>query len=172
MLLLDNNLIELKQRHAEVYQDFEGDIYRALCEGLHRIRSYQKLTLVYPHRSVYPYPKRILHGFRRFCVKHDLPFAVIDTVVDNMALTPGELVITIAEADLVNLVKQIRDCKLRLGHDIGVVSYNDTPLKDLLGITVISTDFTAMGRTAAELVLSREKVAIKNPFRWIERTSV
>ncbi len=172
VLLLDNNLIELKQRHAEVYQDFEDDIYRALGEGLHQIRKYNKLTLVYPRRSVYPYPKRILYGFRHFCVQHDLPFAVIDAVGPDMALTPGHLLITIEEADLVNLVKQIRDRGLRLGQDIGVVSYNDTPLKDLLGITVISTDFTAMGQTAANLVAERRVAQVRNPFRWVARESV
>jgi DNA-binding LacI/PurR family transcriptional regulator len=80
--------------------------------------------------------------------------------------------ITIEESALVSLVKQIRDNEFVLGRDIGVISYNDTPLKDLLGITVISTDFQAMGETAAQMILSKQKGKIKNPFNFIDRLSL
>ena len=63
----------------------------------------------------------------------------------------------------------IRD---RLGTDIGVISYNDTPLKDLLGITVISTDFQKMGILAAKMLLDKKPRAIKNDFNFINRFSV
>jgi DNA-binding LacI/PurR family transcriptional regulator len=59
-----------------------------------------------------------------------------------------------------------------LGKDIGVISYNDTPLKDLLGITVISTDFQVMGETAAYMILKKKRETVKNVFRFIDRGSV
>lgn len=59
--------------------------------------------------------------------------------------------------ELVNLVRQVNAKKLKLGKDIGIILYNDTPLKDLLGITVISIDFKAMGDTAAYTVLENKK---------------
>ena len=65
-----------------------------------------------------------------------------------MILKKGDLSITIKEFDLVNLVKQIRDDEFVMGKDICIISYNDTPLKELLGITVITTDFNVMGETA------------------------
>ena len=68
--------------------------------------------------------------------------------------------------------KQIREKNLKLGNDIGVISYNDTPLKELLGITVISTDFKAMGESAAYMVLKNKKEKVKNVFKYIERNSV
>ena len=53
-----------------------------------------------------------------------------------------------------------------------MISYNETPLKELLGITVISTDFKAMGETAAYMVLKNKKEKVKNVFKYIERNSV
>ena len=172
LIVMDNNNLKLDGDYAEVYQDFEEDIYTALKEGLEKIRRYDKLIMVYPQQSVYPYPKRILHGFRKFCVEAKLPFEVIDEIYDDTILHRGDLFITIVESDLVNLVKQIRDKEMTLGEDIGVISYNETPLKDLLGITVVSTDFDAMGKTAADLILDKRTEKIKNPFRLIERQSV
>ena len=84
----------------------------------------------------------------------------------------GDLFITIEEADLVSLVKQVRDKRLKLGRDIGIISYNDTPLKELLGITVVSTDFDRMGRTAAEIILGKWVDRVKSPFRLIGRDSM
>lgn len=45
--------------------------------------------------------------------------------------------------DLVHLLKAAKTQKLIVGEDIGVISYNDTPLKEVVaeGITTISTDF-------------------------------
>ena len=173
LVIMDNNPLPLQGgEHAVVYQDFENDLYNALTHGLPKIRKYRRAILVYPQHSVYPYPKRILHGFRRFCVEHRIDFEVIDEILEDLVLHKGELFIIIVEADLVNLVKQVRDNHWQLGRDIGIISYNDTPLKDLLGITVVSTDFDAMGRTAAALILEKSQVEVKNPFRWIERQSV
>jgi DNA-binding LacI/PurR family transcriptional regulator len=72
----------------------------------------------------------------------------------------------------VNLVKQIRDEEFVLGKDIGIISYNDTPLKELLGITVISTDFKVMGESASRMILNKEKGKIKVPFNFIDRNSI
>jgi DNA-binding transcriptional regulator YhcF (GntR family) len=172
LIILDNIKPEMSSALGEVYQDFENDIYGALNEGLTKIKKYQKIILVYPEKAVYPYPRRILHGFRKFCVEHNLDFEIIDKVYQDMILKKGDLFITIEEADLVNLVKQVREDEYILGSDIGIISYNDTPLKDLLGITVISTDFKVMGETVAQIILNKKKLKLKAPFNLIERESL
>ena len=172
VILMDNNNLEIEGDFIEIYQDFENDIYNALKEGLPKILRYGKLILAYPENSVYPYPRRILHGFRKFCVEHKIDFEVIDEIYDDIILKKGDLFITIEETDLVSLVNQIRDNEFILGVEIGVISYNDTPLKELLGITVISTDFIVMGETASRMILNKEKGKIKNPFNFIDRNSI
>lgn len=172
LILLDNTKPNLEGSYGSVYQDFKEDIYEALKEGLERINKYEKLILVYPSKLVYPYPMRIVHGFHKFCVEHQFDFEVIETIYDDMELQNKDLYITIEEMDLVNLVRQIRSKKMKLGHDIGIISYNDTPLKDLLGITVISTDFQVMGETAAYMVMKNRHEKVKNVFNYIERNSV
>ncbi|WBL24645.1 GntR family transcriptional regulator [Zunongwangia sp. HGR-M22] len=172
LILLDNGKPNIKGIYGSVYQDFRSDIYEALKEGLQKLKKYDKLILVYPQKSVFPYPKRIMHGFRQFCIENNFDFEILDEIYDDMELQKLDVYITIEESDLVNLVKQIREKNLKLGKDIGVISYNDTPLKELLGITVISTDFKAMGESAAYMVLKNKKEKVKNVFKYIERNSV
>jgi DNA-binding transcriptional regulator YhcF (GntR family) len=173
LVIMDNIKLDMDGEIIKIYQDFENDIYNALTEGLPKIQKYKKLILVYPEKAIYPYPRRILHGFRKFCVENNVNFEILSEVYDDMVLRKGDLFITIEESDLVNLVKQIRDEKeYTLGKDIGIISYNDTPLKELLGITVISTDFNIMGETAASMILNNEKGEIKVPFNFIDRNSI
>lgn len=172
LVILDNSKPEISSNHVEIYQDFENDIYNALKEGVSKIKKYNKVMLVYPEKAIYPYPRRILHGFRKFCVEFKLDFEILEEVIDDMILKKGDLFITIEESDLVNLVKQAKEDEFILGKDIGIISYNDTPLKDLLGITVISTDFKVMGEIAADMISNHKKGRFKVPFNLIERESL
>ncbi|MGB5943194.1 MAG: GntR family transcriptional regulator [Leeuwenhoekiella sp.] len=172
LILLDNSKPIFDRNTIEIFQDFENDIYFALKDGIDKIRKYEKIILIYPDKSVYPYPRRILTGFKKFCSEFELDFELFDKVYENMIVKRGDLFITIEESDLLNLVKQARDDELKIGQDIGIISYNDTPLKELLGITVISTDFKVMGETAARFILENTKDKVKVPFNLIERESL
>ncbi len=172
LMILDNVMPSLGDDVPIVYQEFDKDIYEALKIGMHKIVKYKKLVLIYPEKQVYPYPRRILHGFRRFCTEFEIDFEILNEICEDMVFRKGDLFITIEEADLVNIMHQIRENKLKLGKDVGVISYNDTPLKELLGIAVVSTDFKVMGETAAKMILNNEKGRVKAPFNFIDRNSI
>jgi DNA-binding LacI/PurR family transcriptional regulator len=63
---------------------------------------------------------------------------------------------------------------MKVGKHVGVISYNETPLKKLIlnGITTISTDFQMMGEKAADLVLNRSNVHVEIPFYLRLRASL
>lgn len=66
----------------------------------------------------------------------------------------------------------MRKSDFQLGKEIGIISFNETELKELLDITVISTDFEKMGSTAASLILKKQIRQIRNPFKIIKRNSL
>lgn len=172
LIILDNYLLDLNRNVASVHQDFKMDLYEALHEGHDILRRYDKLILVYPTKAIYPYPIEILQGFQKFCVDFNFKFEVLGEIYPDMDLRPNDAYIIIEESDLVGLMKQVRDQHLTLGKDVGVISYNDTPLKELLGITVVSTDFRTMGETASYMILKKKKEVVKNVFRFINRHSI
>jgi DNA-binding transcriptional regulator YhcF (GntR family) len=173
LILLDNTNPGIKDGYGAVSQDFKNDLYNALKEGLEKIAKYNKIILVYPKETINPYPLGILEGFKQFCTDNSFNFEILDQIYDGMELQQQkDLYITIRELDLVNLVRQVNKNGLTLGKDVGIISYNETPLKELLGITVISTDFKAMGEAAAQMFLSKANGAIQNPFYYIERNSL
>lgn len=172
LVILDNVREGMVKGAIEVYQEYDKDIHNALNTAFPKIKTYNNLILFYPTKTVSPYPKRILHGVRKFCAEHDIELECFENFHEDMIIKKGDLFVTIEESDLVNLVKRARDEKLVLGKDIGIISYNDTPLKELLGITVVSTDFKIMGETAAKMILEKNKGSFKVPFNFIDRKSM
>lgn len=172
LIIIDNSYTEISGDFGVVYQDYKEDIIHALEKGLEKLKKYKKINMVYPTKIVFPYPKGILIGFINFCELYGFKYEILEKVYDEIEFQFDEAFITIEDEDLVCLVQQIRDRNLVIGKDVGVISYNETSLKALLGITVISTDFKGMGEAAAKLVLSNKKEISKNPFHYIERYSL
>lgn len=174
LVLLDNKPDGLDCFGA-IYQDFKTDIYEALKKLNSKLRKYKKLILVFPFHSNYPYPQNIVSGFKKYAFEENLDFDVIQEISDEVSPQNEEAYIVIEETDLVNLIKKVREIPvLEIGKNLGILSYNETPLKEVLqkGITVMSTDFNVMGRLCAEMILSKEGKMIKNGFRVIVRESL
>tara|TARA_R110000868_G_scaffold98706_9_gene271859 strand:+ start:7424 stop:8470 length:1047 start_codon:yes stop_codon:yes gene_type:complete len=172
LIIMDNNDLNIDGDIIEIYQDFESDIFNALRVGLTKIKKYKKLTLVVPENTNYPYLIKILNGFKRFCTEHSFDFEILNKVSDHIAISRGDLFVTIEDDDLVMLVDLIAAKNYTLGKDVGMISYNETPLKRLLGIAVVSTNFELMGETAASMIHKNQKGKIKNPFNFIDRKSI
>ena len=172
LVILDNKEVSIEGNAITVYEDYEKDIYNALKKGLKKISKYKKIILIYPNKSPYPYPKRIKKGFTKFCSENNLDFEILGEIYNDMVLLKGDLFITIDEDDLINLMNQVNEKEFILGENIGIISYNDTPLKALLGITVISTDFRKMGEVTSRMIINEEKGMYKVPFSFIDRESL
>ncbi|MFD2942508.1 GntR family transcriptional regulator [Flavobacterium notoginsengisoli] len=172
LVILDNSCEEITGDFTAVYQDFKSDIFNALKEGIKKLKKYKKIIFVHPEKAAFPSPASLVEGFVEFCNTYNFEFEIADRIYEGLEFKNKEVYITIEDNDLVSLIQQIKEKKLKVGKDVGVISYNETPLKALLDITVMSTDFKAMGQKAGELILNRKKEISKNPFRYIERTSL
>ena len=174
LIILDHLIEGFQEFHGAIYQDFKTDIYMAMEEGLDLFKKYEKLVLVFPDREFYFYPEEIMMGFKKFCGFNNFQYMIISEVTEDTLVEKGTAYVVIEENDLVNLIKSIRIQKLKLHTDVGILSYNDTALKEVLagGISVITTNFSKMGEMAAEMVLNQKSGAIKNDFKLIKRNSL
>lgn len=172
LIILDKDIPLPVNDVACVYQDFEKDILYALNEAVDLIKKYRKLVLVFP--AIVPYPKEIIKGFRLFSMQHNMEHEIIHEIEEHTEIRRDEAYVVIEETDLVNLIKNCKEKGLQVGKDLGIISYNDTPLKEILlnGITTVTTDHELMGETAARLILENRREKIKNPFYLIRRKSL
>jgi len=155
-----------------VYQNYEKDIYRALIKATPLLRKYEALYLTFP--SCTNYSRGIVKGFQKYCLEKQFPSHIIFKNFDKEILNRNAAYLVINDDDLVTLVKKIKKSEWLPKKDIGVLAYNDSPLKEILldGITVVSTDHQKMGEQIAEMILHPSGRVLENPFELIIRNSL
>lgn len=171
LILMDKLAQGITGSFGAVYEDFENDIYSALVQLKDRLDKYHTIKLVFPQHTYHS--KMIIRGFRRFCQQYDFKYHILDCLRDEQ-IERGSVYINLVEDDLVILIEKIIEGKFRVGKDVGVISYNEVPIKKIIldGITTISTDFTLMGEKTAELILNNSAERIPIPFKVTLRNSL
>ncbi|MDP4278769.1 MAG: GntR family transcriptional regulator [Bacteroidota bacterium] len=171
LYILDIGRFPYGQKYPSVCQNFGNDLYRMLTAESDVMKKYTKLILII---SYYPYwIHDIREGFDRFCREQQIDSEQVANAIGRK-VSKGECYIVMPDDDLGLIVKAIQEGGLKLGIDVGILSYHETPLKAVVanGLTTISTDFRQMGQTMAEMVLNRKKEHIENPCSLIRRKSL
>jgi len=171
LVILDKLLPGITGNYAAVYENFAQDIYAALEQALSRLVNYDTIKIIFPEHSYFP--KEILTGFYKFCQQYAFSHKIVHQIADE-EINVGEVYISLMEDDLVILLERLMAQNLVVGKDVGVISYNETPLKKIIlnGITTISTDFKALGASAAQMILDNEAAQIAIPFYLQMRKSL
>lgn len=172
LCLIDRYPDYLKSGYSAVYQKFDDDVFNALTTAGMLVKKYNSLTLVFCD-TITVVPAELKDGFERFCGQNGVKYQISCGIAPGEVISKGDSFLIIDDDDLVRLVEIANERKLVIGQDIGIISYNDTPLKKVVGtgISVISTDFKMMGETIAGLILNNEMKCIQNPCRFIDRGS-
>jgi DNA-binding transcriptional regulator YhcF (GntR family) len=167
--ILDQTNPDLKTYPA-IYQNHLKDIYNGLLEGKSKLNKYEKLILIFPG---FREPVGMKIGFENFCKDHKLS-GEVTADFKNREIKKGEVYIIPTDRDLVRVIERAKLQNLILGSDYGIISYNETPLKKIVenGITTISTNFEAMGKILAQMILKGTKEQIENRSALIIRKSL
>ncbi|HEV9036845.1 MAG TPA: transcriptional regulator, partial [Puia sp.] len=171
LLVLDKKIPGITGEFAAVYQNFGQDIYSALEKARDQLGKYHTVKIIFPSHTYQPV--EILQGCSRFCQEYAFSYKVVHSIADE-PIGEGEVYINLMEEDLVVLIERIISLKLAVGREVGVISYNETPLKKIIlnGITTISTDFREMGVMAARQILENTHIQEEVPFYLTLRHSL
>lgn len=167
--LLDQTSLHLRE-YSSVHQNFAKDMYNGLLKAKTLLEAYHRLILIFPGKKE---PVSMVEGFTSFCEQYKIKHIIISNFTDEEILN-GDVFIIPDDKHLVNVIKQSKKQKLKIGRDFGIISYNETPLKSIVenGITTISTDFWQMGKILAEMVLNTQQGRIENASDLIIRNSL
>lgn len=170
LLVIDWNLYTDEMSNA-VYQDFGKALYDGLESVREQISKYSSLSFIYPDYTYHPYQSVI--NFERFCRAHSMEYR-IERNPDSFEVKNGTAYITVSDRMLGNILEQCRTKGLTPGKDVGIISYNETPMKKFIdkGITVFSTDFKKMGQVAAQFVADEKPINECIPSQMILRNSL
>lgn len=170
VFIIDQGIAQYGQKYRSVCQNFEKDIIGALNQGLEKVKTYQKIYFV--HEDQRQQFRELEKGFLQFCDKHGLTNLLLPSL-KNHEIQAGELYILVDDKELVRMMKKCREKQFMPGKDVGIISYNDSPFKEIIadGITTISTDFSLMGRSVIEMIFDNKTRHLENPSKMIFRNS-
>ncbi|MFW6310048.1 MAG: GntR family transcriptional regulator [Prolixibacteraceae bacterium] len=161
----------LEQNYNCIVQDFSEGTRSALTEAHNSIVKYKKLNLSFPATS--GHSETLKNGFLDYCDLFDMPNKVLGSL-SELDICKNEAYLVIDDSDLIRLLEVSKNRCWELGSDIGVISYNETPLKKVIrdGISVLSCDFTKMAEEMAGFIKNQRAVQKTIPIEFIQRNSI
>ncbi|MBJ6368915.1 GntR family transcriptional regulator [Snuella sedimenti] len=170
LLLIDWN-VHSNSDNNYVFQDFGKAFYETLVDIKNRFKKYKSLSFIYPEFTYHP--KETLIFFEKFCEEHQFDYNIVDNS-KAFKVERGIAYISVSDRILGKFLEQCRDKALEPGVDVGFLSYNETPMKKFIykGITVVSTNFEALGIKAAEFVTTNESIQCYIPTKIAIRESL
>lgn len=171
LLVLDQDCDFDGKDCSVIRQDFDKRLEYALGDAVDLLAKYNSFNLVFPEEE--NHPQEIKRGFRRFCRRNGFRYSVKSQLSTNK-VQRGEAWFVINDDHLVELVKLCRQNRWNSGKDLGILSYNDIPFKEVVdqGISVVSVDFHDMGSRVAHEILSRDHIDQTCPTQFIARKSL
>ena len=170
-LLVIDWKIHSNNGQSAVFQNFGEPVYDCLQNNLELIKEYGEFTFYYPTFTYHP--KVAIEYFEKFCIENKIKFSVV-TNSKQFNIKKGGLYFLVSDRTLANFLDQCAEKGFEPGKEVGVISYNETPMKKYVksGITVISTDFELMGQKAAEFVKNDKPVHFEVPTTLKLRSSL
>ncbi|WP_435625354.1 GntR family transcriptional regulator [Flagellimonas sp.] len=170
-LIIVDRFLNLGPKYSYITQEFVDSTGSNLTELLPRIKKYQKMVLFF--RNDMDYPEGILWAFKEFTKKNTIDGRIFSSYAPK-TVEKGVLYLFIGDSDLWPLLKDSISSGLELGKDIGVLSFNDHLVKEIIlgGITTISTDFNAMAVKTAKNIKDPSFSKFVIPTKLIDRNSL
>ena len=170
LLLIDWN-VHSKNENNYVFQDFGKAFYQSLTQATDLFRKYENIQFVYPDYT--NHPKETAVYFKKFCADYGFE-CKITTNPKEFIIKKGIAYISVSDRILGHFLEQCKEKNLEPGTDVGFLSYNETPMKKFIykGISVVSTDFEALGTKAAAFITHDELVQCYVPTNLILRESL
>ncbi len=172
LLIIDKDIEGLSEGYAAIFQNFESDVFGAMKKALPLLSKYTCIKFISNHNFQF-IPAGMELGFIRFCKEFNIRHKVFENI-RSASPEKGDAFLAVSDQDLIDMIKICLKNNWEPGKDIGIISYDETPLKEILsgGISVISTDFAGMGKTAAGMIKNRVFEKIENPCIFLPRKSL
>lgn len=152
-----------------ITQEFERASFNAFMELAPVIREFDEM--IFYHSPDSNDPKEIVHSFKKFLKQTGIKGKIVREY-EHGVIEKGKVYFTLDNYALWEILKECKAKKLKPGKDVGILSHNDEPVKEIIGITTWSTDFSLMGKRAGQIVMSRGTVHEIIPTTLVRRSSL
>ena len=143
--------------------------FKAMVSVKDVLAKYKKLVLVLPQQE--HYDVSILQGYLYFSQYYPKKCVILDSLTEELP-SPGTLYVTLSETDLAAIINAAWHQDYTIGEELGIISLDDTPLKEQLSISVINTGAELMSEGVdMPGACTAKQHWVRKPFSIIMRNS-
>lgn len=170
-LLIVDRYEHIGDEYSYISQEFEKSTFKVLTTLKHSINKYEEFVLFFKEDADYPIGS--LKAFKRFINVNKIK-GRIENKYQPSLLKKGTVYMTFSDVDLWKLLKDCNQQGFILGEDIGVLSTNDSPVKEFIsgGITTYCADFGEMANMASDYIKERKSMQLILPVKIEKRNSL
>ena len=152
-----------------ITQEFRHSTYSVLSELAPEIRRFEEI--IFYHNPDSLDPKEMVGAFKKFLTDFNIKGRIRSQYTPHCA-QEGKVYFTLDNFVLWEIMKDIKAKQLVFGKQVGLLSSNDEPAKEITGITTFSTDFSLMGTKAGKAAMNRENIQETLPTVLIRRNTL
>ncbi|ULQ54718.1 GntR family transcriptional regulator [Flavihumibacter fluvii] len=152
-----------------ITQEFEASSLQVFSSLAEDIRKYGEIIFIHSPDSLDP--REIVRAFKKFLKQTKIKGSIIPEFIPG-SVKKGAVYFTLDNFIMWEILKECNAKKLKPGKDVGILSHNDEPAKEFVGITTYSADFGEMGRLAANAILHRETIQLTVPMILFRRKTL
>lgn len=168
-LLMFDRFEELEGEYNHITQEFGRSSYEVFTKLASKIKRFDEFIFYHSDDSLDP--QEIVQSFNQFLVDFNIKGRVVSEY-EAGTVEKGKVYFTLDNFALWQIMRDAKSKNLKVGKDLGVLSHNDEPAKEITGITTFSADFSEMGTMAARAILNKEKIQLTVPMFLYERLSL
>ena len=169
LLLLNRRLDGLTGSYKMIYHDLESVIYQCMFALKSRIDSYGRIELHFPASSTIS--RGLIRGFQKYCIQYSVESKMVFKDFEKVELTKDTLYFVLCDSDLELIVSKIQSSSWNIGQEIGLITFDDTPLKATLGITAITFNYEQMSQIGASMIMEGNIQQIAQSYQLADRNS-
>ncbi len=152
-----------------ITQEFEKSSYKAFSQLKDEISRFDEFIFFHSPDSLDP--KEIATAFRKFLKTYKIKGRIVKEFTPG-SIEKGKVYFTLDNFAMWEMLRECNAKKLKPGKDIGILSHNDEPAKEFVGITTYSADFAQMGTLAAEAIIGKKDIQMTVPTTLARRSSL
>lgn len=170
LIVLTHEVSGLDNQTSQFTFDRRRAWEHALREVEDRFLSYKRMVLYFPED--FSFPQEILEAVKAFCESIQLPFKLRQEW-DRMKVMTGDICLVLEDETLTSLLELASERNLEPGKDLGIVSFDDNPLKAALagGISTLGYDYQEIAELTATRIETGNPLSHHFPLQWRMRKS-
>ncbi len=157
-------------KNSSVFFEPDNDIYEALRTLRRPLKKYCRLVYLSAKEK---FNKGYEEGFARFCHQEKTDYLICH---NPESLRPAlyEAYFVHDETVLIKLLRQIRKSDLTVGENLGIVTFGDSPLKEITlgGLTAIKHDFEELSNQILGITRGEKRGQFRVRSKVIQRNSL